>query len=44
MTPVQARRDAKVKVCALGELEKDRVRVVSAEGRIIAVFIDQGKA
>ncbi|MCH7835911.1 MAG: Rieske (2Fe-2S) protein [Chloroflexi bacterium] len=44
MTTVQAARDAKVKVCSLGELERDRVRVVSAEGRIIAVFIDQGKA
>jgi len=33
-----------VEVCPLGELERDGVRVVSAEGRVIAVFIDQGKA
>src|SRR3990170_9043119 len=36
-------RDARVRVCALDELERERHKVVSAEGRTILVLIEQGK-
>ncbi|MPZ49120.1 MAG: Rieske 2Fe-2S domain-containing protein [Dehalococcoidia bacterium] len=32
-----------VRVCSLAELERDRFRVLSAEGRVILVLIDQGQ-
>ncbi len=44
MATTEVKRDARVKVCPLEELERDRVKVVSAEGRIVAVFIDRGEA
>ena len=34
--------NAHIKVCSVDELERDRVRVVSADGRSVAVFIDEG--
>jgi nitrite reductase/ring-hydroxylating ferredoxin subunit len=35
--------DATIKVCSVEELEHDRVRVVAASGRSVAVFIDEGR-
>ena len=36
-------RDNWIKVCTLKELEQDGVKVVSGEGRPVAVFLDQGR-
>ena len=32
-----------IQVCTLEELERDGVKVVSGEGRPVAVFFDQGR-
>ncbi len=34
--------DAHIRVCSVDELESERVRVVPADGRSVAVFIDEG--
>jgi len=39
----ETKREVKVKVCLIDELKRDGVKVVSAEGRTIAVFFDQGR-
>ncbi len=38
----EVKRDAKVMVCPLEELEREAVKVFVVEGRSIAVFYDQG--
>ena len=43
MTTVEAKRDARVEVCSMEELEKDGFKVVSVEGRTVLVLLDQGK-
>jgi len=40
---MEAERKASVDVCPLEELQRERVKVVSAEGRVIAVFYEEGK-
>src|SRR5262245_9429505 len=42
-TTVQASPRDSVRVCSAEELERDRHRVVSAEGRIILVLTDNGR-
>lgn len=41
MVRAKAASDATTRVCTLRELERDRVRVVSTEGRSIAIFLDE---
>lgn len=43
MTTIEARPEARIEVCSLAELERDRVKVVSVEGQTIVLFLDQGK-
>lgn len=40
MTTTEARSGADVRVCTIEELRRDRMRVVSAEGRVILVMAD----
>lgn len=36
-------KGSEIQVCSLEELERDGVKVVSGEGRPVAVFFDQGR-
>lgn len=40
---IETKRDARVEVCPLEDLKRKGVRVVSAEGRTVCVFFDQGR-
>ena len=42
MATVEAKRDARVEVCSLQELERERFRVFVVEGRTVLVLIEQG--
>ncbi len=42
-TNSKARSVSEIKICSLEELEQERVRVVSADGRTVAVFTDEGQ-
>jgi nitrite reductase/ring-hydroxylating ferredoxin subunit len=43
MTLIEVKPAATVQVCPLDQLQRERVKVVSAEGRVIAVFYEDGK-
>ena len=43
MTTVEAKSRPNVRVCTIEELERDRFRVIAAEGRTILVILEQGQ-
>ncbi len=43
MTTTEVKRDARIEVCALAELEKEGMKVTSADGRVILVVLEQGQ-
>ena len=43
VTTTEVKRDARIEVCTLAELEKEGMKVTSADGRVILVVLEQGQ-